>query len=305
MQISEEGPRLTIGMPVYNCAGTIRRAVESLVAQTYRDLRIVISDDASRDGTADVCDEYAARDDRVTVIRQPRNLNYGNFQFLLQEARTPLFMFAAGDDWWHPDYARRMIEALDANPKAVCAVSRVAFMRGDEFVKQAAGTFPLTADPPTNIARFITRPDDNSRMCGVLRTEVAQRAFPQRAFFAFDWSTSVGTLREGMHVEVPEVLLWRDYTEPARYIEYVRRDARAAVDRFFPLFPFTRDVVGRLRIPMTPAVIAALISGNATMHAAYIRRYHPAAAAIYRFVGSAGGSVARGLKRVARRVGAV
>jgi hypothetical protein len=57
-------------------------------------------------------------------------------------------------------------------------------------------------------------------MYGVFRTPVAQRAFPPTDFFAYDWAFSIGTLRDGTHVEVPEVLMWRDYTDPARYTEY-------------------------------------------------------------------------------------
>jgi glycosyltransferase involved in cell wall biosynthesis len=306
MDVSKAGatanPRLTIGMPVYNSARTIRRALDSLLAQTFVDFRLVVSDDGSSDDTPQICDEYAVRDSRVTVIRQPKNLNYGNFRFLLQYARTPLFMFAPGDELWHPDYARRMIEALDENPQSVCAVSRVAFMRGDAFVREAGGTGALMADPATNIARFISRPDDNSRMCGVLRTEVARRAFPERDFFAYDWATSIGTLREGTHIEVPETLLWRDYTEPSRYIEYVRRDARRALDRIFPMLPLTRDVVGRLQVPMTRGVVKALIARNVAFHSLYMRRYHPRIAAAAGAVPSAAAFGVRAARWLFRRV---
>jgi glycosyltransferase involved in cell wall biosynthesis len=295
-------PRLTIGMPAYNSARTIRRAIESLLAQTYPHFQLIVSDDCSKDDTAEVSDEYAAHDSRVVVVRQPRNLNYGNFRFLLQSARTPLFMFAPADDWWHPNYARRMIEALDANPGAVCAVSRVAFMRGDVFVREAGGTGALTADPATNIARFIAGPNDNSRMCGVLRTEVAQRAFPERNFHAFDWATSVGTLREGTHIEVPEILLWRDYTDPARYVEYIPRDAPRLRDRVFPLWPLTRDIVGRLRVPMTRPVLNALVARNLAFHTLYMRRYHPKIAAASGVIGDAGSLVFRAGRWVTRRV---
>jgi len=265
-------------MPVFNNAATIRRAIESLLAQSRTDLRLVISDDGSTDGTADICDEYAARDSRVSVERQQKNLNYGNFRFVLQRARTPYFMFAAGDDWWHPTFVERMIGALGDEPRAVCAVSRVEFVRPDGASTLATGTKPLTGDAPSNIAQFLAAGDDNSRMYGVFRTDVAQRAFPPRDFFAYDWAFSVGTLLEGSHLEIPEVLLWRDYTNPDRYVAYVRRDARRAIDRVFPLFPFTRDVIGRLRIPLTYAIARELFWLNADFHLHYLQRFHPAGA---------------------------
>jgi glycosyltransferase involved in cell wall biosynthesis len=276
-----ESCRLTIGMPAYNNARTIRRALDSLLAQTYTDFRLLISDDGSTDGTAEICEEYPRRDHRIRLVRQPRNLNYGNFRFLLQRAETPLFMFAAGDDWWHQDYVARMVDALDHDASAVCAVSRVVFMKQDEPVRPAVGTRPLVDGPTANLVRFLQWRDDNTRMYGVFRTAVAQRAFPTRDFFGFDWAFSAGTLREGKHLEIPEVLLWRDYTESHRYVEYVRRDADRALTRVLPMLPLTRDLVSRLRLPVTPALIRDLIVLNLTFHVAYLRRYHPIAASTW------------------------
>jgi len=267
--------RLTIGMPVYNNAPTIRRAVDSLLGQSFGDFRLLISDDGSTDETPDILDSYAELDSRVEVVRQPANLNYGNFRFVLNAATTPLFMFAAGDDYWHPDYVARMIAELDGDPAAVCAVSRVAFVKGSEFVELSAGTEALTSDPVSNLVRYLESPNDNSRMYGVFRTPAAQQAFPKHDFHAFDWAFSAGTLLAGKHIEVPEVLMWRDRTEPARYTEYVRRDANSPVDRIFPLLPFTRDILGRLRVPRTYALLRHLFWLNAGQHLVYLRRYHP------------------------------
>jgi glycosyltransferase involved in cell wall biosynthesis len=297
MPISPEntGPRLTVGMPLYNNARTIRQALDSLVGQTYSSFRILISDDGSSDATADICEEYAARDSRIEVVRQPRNLNYGNFRYVLEHATTPLFMFAAGDDYWHSEYVARMIEALDANPGAVCAVSKVAFVRDGVSADQAPGTRALTADPVTNIVSFLAAGDDNSRMYGVFRTAPAQRAFPRGDFHAYDWAFSVGTLREGTHIEVPEVLMWRERTDPHRYTEYVRRDARNPLARWFPMLPLTWDLLGRLRIPVSYALARQLFWLNANFHLGYLRRYHPTAAALSE-------RVVNGLARIARAI---
>jgi hypothetical protein len=67
-----------------------------------------------------VCENYATRDKRIRFVRQARNLNYGNFRFVLQQADTPFFMFAAGDDYWHQEYAARLIDALESSAAAVC-----------------------------------------------------------------------------------------------------------------------------------------------------------------------------------------
>src|SRR5437763_6697640 len=77
-------PRLTIGMPLYNNAETIRRSLDSLLGQSYTGFRILISDDGSRDDGPEICDEYARRDSRIEVVCQPHNLNYGNFSYLVE-----------------------------------------------------------------------------------------------------------------------------------------------------------------------------------------------------------------------------
>src|SRR5580765_6457800 len=65
--------RVSIGLPVYNGASFIRKAIESHLAQTYGDFEFIISDNASTDDTAAICDEYARMDNRIRVLRQPEN----------------------------------------------------------------------------------------------------------------------------------------------------------------------------------------------------------------------------------------
>jgi glycosyltransferase involved in cell wall biosynthesis len=282
-------------MPLYNNATTIRRAVESLLSQSFTDFRLLISDDGSTDETVAICQEYAERDKRLDIVRQPRNLNYGNFRYVVNAATTPLFMFAAGDDYWHPDYARRMIGELEANPDAVCAVSRVAFVEGSEVVELSAGTEPLLGDRIDNLLYYLESPNDNSRMYGVFRTEVAQRAFPPKNFHAYDWAFSAGTILEGKHIEVPEILMWRDRTDPSRYTEYVRRDSTRPIIRVFPMLPLTADLLTRLRVPRSYRVLRQLFWLNVEYHLGYLRRYHPRAAAVSQ-------RVIQGVAAVTRRV---
>ena len=282
-------------MPLFNNATTIRRAVESLLAQSFADFRLLISDDGSTDDTISICQEYAERDRRIDIVRQPRNLNYGNFRYVVRAASTPFFMFAAGDDYWHRDYVRRMIDELDANPESVCAVSRVAFVSGSEVVGLSEGTEPLLGDRIDNLLYYFESPNDNSRMYGVFRTEVARRAFPPKDFHAYDWAFSAGTILEGKHIEVPEILMWRDRTDPHRYTEYVRRDAKSAINRVFPMLPLTLDLLTRLRVPRSYRVLRQLFWLNVEYHLGYLRRYHPRAAAMSQ-------RVIQGVAAVTRRV---
>ena len=67
-------PRVFIGLPVYNGARFLAAALDSLLAQSYRDFTLLISDNASTDETPQICAEFVARDPRVRYVRQPTNI---------------------------------------------------------------------------------------------------------------------------------------------------------------------------------------------------------------------------------------
>src|SRR5437588_11637496 len=67
-------PAVSVGMPVYNMAATIREAVMSLLAQTFTDFELLIGDNASTDGTEEICRELAASDTRIRYVRHSENL---------------------------------------------------------------------------------------------------------------------------------------------------------------------------------------------------------------------------------------
>src|SRR3990167_857582 len=94
---------VSIGLPVYNGAATDRlpRSLDSLLNQTYHNIEITLSDNASTDGTEKICREYAARDSRIRYIRQKENRGVvANFQFVLAKAIGEYFMWAASVDAW-------------------------------------------------------------------------------------------------------------------------------------------------------------------------------------------------------------
>jgi glycosyltransferase involved in cell wall biosynthesis len=67
-------PRLSIGLPVYNGEEYLAESLDALLGQTYEDFELVISDNASTDGTQELCRKYAARDSRIRYLRLPRNI---------------------------------------------------------------------------------------------------------------------------------------------------------------------------------------------------------------------------------------
>jgi len=107
-------------MPVHNGAKYVAQAIESILGQTYSDLELVISDNASTDETETLCRRYQASDPRVRYYRNEQNVGASpNFGRVLELARGELFRWAAADDLLEPTCIERCVEALDGDPSAV------------------------------------------------------------------------------------------------------------------------------------------------------------------------------------------
>ena len=99
--VNNNAPSVTIGMPVYNGEKYIKDALDSLLAQTFTDFELIISDNCSIDNTQEICEQYAKKDTRIKYIRQVENLGaLRNFLFVVDEAIGEFFMWAACDDTW-------------------------------------------------------------------------------------------------------------------------------------------------------------------------------------------------------------
>lgn len=115
-------PKVSIGMPVYDGEELLQEALDSLLAQTFTDFELIISDNASTDGTEDICRTYAEKDTRIRYVRQSENRGGEfNFHFVLNEAKGEYFMWAAHDDVRDPSFIDCLVRALDTHPQAVLA----------------------------------------------------------------------------------------------------------------------------------------------------------------------------------------
>lgn len=122
-----DGPGVVVGAPLYNNALHLPEAIESFLLQRRRDFALILLDDASEDATAEVCRRYAARDDRLVVVRNPRRLGYLlNARRAFEEARrrfphAPYFAWGSDHDIWHPRWMQELVDVLDRHPAAVLA----------------------------------------------------------------------------------------------------------------------------------------------------------------------------------------
>lgn len=115
-------PLVTIAVPNFNQGAYIGEAIRSAVEQTYPELEIIVSDNASTDNSIRAISEV--RDERIRVVRQPRNIGLlPNWNFCLSEARGKYFKLLQADDVLLPECVERAVQALEEDSASACLMS--------------------------------------------------------------------------------------------------------------------------------------------------------------------------------------
>ena len=128
--MTEEGqtlPVVSIIVPVYNVKSYVGECVESLCRQTYTNLEILLVDDGSTDGSGEVCDEYADRDERIRVIHQANRGLSGARNMGLDDARGEYIAFVDSDDLVSTNYVETLYELL---MKYEADIAACAYVKG-------------------------------------------------------------------------------------------------------------------------------------------------------------------------------
>lgn len=109
----EDKDRVTVIIPTYNRAGSIRRAVDGVLAQTHRDIEVIVVDDCSTDRTLEILDGIA--DPRLRIVRHQTNCGAGAARHTgVLAAKTDLIAFQDSDDAWLPDKLEVQVRELAA-----------------------------------------------------------------------------------------------------------------------------------------------------------------------------------------------
>ena len=124
---------ITVGLPVYNSERYLRQSLDSLLAQTFPHFVLVISDNASTDGTAQICQQYAAADSRIKYSRNETNIgNPRNFNRVAGLAETRYLKWSTADDFWEPSFLERALEVMERDKTiALCYPQAVLSMQMD------------------------------------------------------------------------------------------------------------------------------------------------------------------------------
>jgi glycosyltransferase involved in cell wall biosynthesis len=121
---------VTVIMPAYNVAPYLREAVESVVAQTYREWELVIVDDGSTDETAAIARDCLKFDDRIRLVRQENRGLAGARNTALREGRGQFFALLDSDDLWDPEFLESQMQVFARHPETALVSGSARFLGG-------------------------------------------------------------------------------------------------------------------------------------------------------------------------------
>lgn len=273
-------PAVSIGMPAYNSAGTIRSALDSLLAQTFTDFELIVSDNASTDATWAIIEEYMQRDVRVRGIRQPHNIGANaNYSAVFGAARGRWFKWASSNDWCAPTFLQCCVERLDAEPGTVLVAPRARLFETavDDFSEYRGDIACTQASPAERFIHAGTHLALNNVMNGVVRRDALSRTRLIEHYPGAD-VVLVGHLAlMGRIVQLPEPLFYRrmdDATATRMMSEQAVLRHHYPVATWRSALPAWRLTWGWIRVALSVRLSAADTAKalNWVLHMAYWNR---------------------------------
>ena len=183
----EARPLVTIGIPTFNRAHLLIRAINSACQQKYQNLEIVISDNFSSDRTEALCRAALKTDHRIRYLRQPENMGpVENFRNVLDAAQGEFFMWLGDDDWIDLDYIEKCLHELDENPTIFLVSGTPRYYRKNNYVYEGRLFDIDHALPQQRLRIYYSKVTDNGIFYGLFRTTIIRKNFLYDKFGG-DW----------------------------------------------------------------------------------------------------------------------
>lgn len=253
-------PMVTIGVPVYNEERFLEESLLSLSSQSYQNLEIIISDNASTDRTEEICRKLSGQDKRIRYYRFESNQGAtANFKRVVDLAQGKYFMWASGHDTWAPNLVSECTRLLEDNSNAVIAFGSCTWIdaSGHPMDRSSGWTDTRGMD---NVARFFSVFWGNMHpILGVMRLEALKKArFLSCAGTDLIMLSELALMGDFVHASSAS---WsrREFRADETYQKRIERYrssqyglSRSLFDRLFP--------VARLPIELTKAVFRSDIA---------------------------------------------
>jgi glycosyltransferase involved in cell wall biosynthesis len=203
-------PMVSVGLPVYNGEKYLNRALDSICNQDFGDFELIISDNASTDGTEEICKTYAAKDRRIRYFRNEKNIGaIPNYRKVFELSQGEFFKWCAHDDVCHLSFLRRCVETFAGAPQSVVLVYPWCELI-DEFgnvLEQASDHVDTRSKRPhQRLGRVIRRASYAYPIWGLIRSECLRKTALMGSVWYGDRLLLAELSLLGQIWEVPEVL---------------------------------------------------------------------------------------------------
>ena len=201
---------VTVGIPAFNAEATLADSIATVTSQSHQNLEILIFDNGSTDGTAQICVDAEAADPRISFLRSEENLGLAHsFETLLRAASGTYFMWAAADDLRPPDFVAEGVAHLEANPEAsLSAPVAEGYVDGIEHPVYRAVTVGMEPGMSTTKRLCSAMLDlPATAIYGVYRTEKAVETLGFRKSMATDLAFLFEIVLRGHVVSNPRQIL--------------------------------------------------------------------------------------------------
>lgn len=171
---AERPPTVSVGVPVYNGEVFLRASLESLLAQTFTDFEVIVSDNGSTDATASICAEFAGRDPRIRSVRSDTNRGAAwNYNRTFELARGRYFRWCAADDLAAPDSLEKCVAFLSRHPEFVLAYPRTQIIddRGTVITDYEDGLDVRQPTPHERAKHVLRRTRECNAVFGLIDAE--------------------------------------------------------------------------------------------------------------------------------------
>lgn len=154
-------PYVSIGVPVYNGAKYIGETIESILSQSYDNFELIISDNASTDGSSRICSSYAEKDKRIRYFQNKVNLGAAyNYNSVFKLSKGKYFKWAAHDDLISNNYIEKCIEIMENDPSIVICHPKTTIIDEDgNNIRNHDDMLDFRSKAPsTRLRKYLFRP---------------------------------------------------------------------------------------------------------------------------------------------------
>ena len=213
--MNQNHPLVSIGMPVYNGERYLDNALNSILAQTFTDFELIISDNGSTDKTEEICRHYASLDRRIRYFRNEENLGAGwNFDRVAELPSGKYFKWACHDDLCALEFLQQCVDILEQDSSIVLAYPKTLIINEHaEEVEKHEDRFHLQSSRPAERFKIYHHLVRYGNEChpfhGLIRREVLTQLLPLGSYPSSDLILLGKLALYGKFYEVPSYLFWK------------------------------------------------------------------------------------------------